>query len=66
MNSQEKIAAAERFNCSPSLLWRVLTDYASYKSWFGFPETEELLPLDTAFCVGAKMNFKNSTSRCSD
>ncbi|MEG0833407.1 MAG: hypothetical protein RSG78_05250 [Oscillospiraceae bacterium] len=62
MNSQEKIAAAERFNCSPSLLWRVLTDYASYKSWFGFPETEELLPLDTAFCVGAKMNFKNSTS----
>ena len=53
---------SEHFVCDAQTVWHVLTDASSYKDWFGWPETLDLLEVDPAFQLGGKLTFRNSAS----
>ena len=53
---------SEHFVCSADVVWKVLTDASSYKDWFGWPESLELMEVTPGFQLGGKLNFRNSAS----
>lgn len=47
------------FYCSKTNVWHILTSCDSYKDWYGFPETLDLIEASPDFSLGSKLIFRD-------